>query len=152
MPGTIEEAKVAIAESSPESRIYLGCDSIRFSKRVNNRKVWYARYSTVVILHVDGNHGCKLFHRIDTLPDYGSIKQRMLNEVMFAVEIGSDVIEHVGDRHFSIHIDVNQDERHKSHAALSEARGWVLGTLGIEPVFKPDSLAASHAADHLVRM
>jgi predicted RNase H-related nuclease YkuK (DUF458 family) len=147
MPGTIEEAKKAIAESSPESAVYLGTDSIRFTKKGQK----YARYTTIVVLHIDGNHGCRLFENTVVLPDYNSIKQRMLNEVMFTVEHGMEIVDYIGGRPFEIHIDVNKDERHKSNVALKEARGYILGSFGIEPKFKPDAQAATHGADHLVR-
>lgn len=147
MVGTIEEAKAAIAASSPESCVYLGTDSIRY----RTKGQWMARYTTVVILHIDGGKGCKLFENTVTMPDYGNVKQRMLNEVAFTVQHGSEIVDYIGDRKFEIHIDVNPDPRHKSNAALSEARGYIIGTFGFEPKFKPDSLAATHGADHLVR-
>jgi len=48
----IEEAKELIATSSPQSSVYIGCDSIRYRK--NNQ--WYAKYSTVIIVHMDSKH------------------------------------------------------------------------------------------------
>lgn len=151
MPGTIEEAKQAIATSSPESRIYLGTDSLRYSK--GGRK--FARYTTVIVLHVDGNRGGKLFEHTTTMEDYGSLKQRMLNEVMLTVQHGLEIVDYVGDRDFSIHIDINSNARYASHVALKEARGYILGTFGFEPQFKIDgggnTPAATTVADHLVR-
>jgi len=147
MAGTIEQAKEAIMNSSPETAIYLGTDSIRHRK--NGR--FFATYSTVVIVHVDGKHGCKLYEVRHVMEDYGNIKQRMLNEVMYTVDVGTQIVDFIGDRKFEIHIDVNKDPKHKSNVALQEARGYILGTFGIDPIFKPDALAATHGADHLVR-
>lgn len=142
-----KQAKQAIRASSQSSSIYIGADSIRYRKNGQ----WWAKYSTVIVLHLDSKHGCKLFHRSIDLPDYGSLKQRLLTEVTYAIEAASEVIEEVGDRHLEIHIDVNPSPKHKSSIAVKEALGYVKGSLGIDAVIKPDSWAASHAADHLVR-
>jgi predicted RNase H-related nuclease YkuK (DUF458 family) len=40
---------------------------------------------------------------------------------------------------------------YKSNVAVKEALGYVKGTLGIDAKIKPDSFAATHAADHVVR-
>jgi len=143
----IEEAKKAIESSSSSSSIYIGADSIRY----NNRGRWYAKYSTVVILHKDSKHGCKLFHRTVDLPDYGNLKQRLMTEVGYAIEAASELIEVIGERHLEIHIDINPNPKYKSSVAVKEALGYVKGSLGIDAKIKPSSWAASHAADHLVR-
>ena len=142
-----EEAKQAILESSRQSSVYVGCDSIRFKKN----KQWYAKYSTVVIVHVDSKKGCKLFHESVDMPDYGNLKQRLLTEVQFAVQAASEIIEVLGDRHMEIHLDINPNPKHKSNVAVKEALGWVRGSLGMDAKIKPASFAATHAADHAVR-
>lgn len=143
----IEDAQAAIAMSSPTSRVYVGCDSVRYRRN----GVWHAKYSTVIVLHVDGSKGCRLFHNTADLLDYGSIKQRMLSEVGFAVEAALAIVDVVGDRPFEVHIDINKDPRHKSNVALKEAIGYVQGTLGFAPISKPDSWCATHTSDHVVR-
>ena len=148
---TIEEAKAAIIASSPESSVYVGCDSIRYSKKVNDKKQWFARYCTVIIVHKDSSHGSCMYHDVITEPDYGSIKQRMLREVSFAVQHALDILPYVGNRRMEVHIDINSDAKYKSNTALKEAIGYVYGTLGFEPKYKNQSWAATHCADHLVR-
>lgn len=143
----IEEAKKAILESSKESSVYIGCDSIRFRKN----GMWHAKYSTVVIVHMDSKHGCKLFHTSQDMPDFGNLKQRLLNEVQFAVMTATEIVEVLGDRHMEIHLDINPNPKHKSSVAVKEALGWVKGSLGIDAKIKPSSFAATHAADHAVR-
>ena len=143
----IEKARKAIQESSSTSSIYIGADSIRH-KRGDK---WYARYSTVVILHIDSKHGCKLFHRQVDIPDYGNLKQRLLTEVGYAIEAASELLDVIGERHLEIHIDINPNPRYKSSVAVKEALGYVKGSLGIDAKIKPSSWAATHAADHLVR-
>lgn len=142
-----EEAKQAILGSSPHSSVYIGTDSIRYKKN----KQWYAKYSTVIIVHMDSKKGCKLFHESVDMPDYGNLKQRLLTEVQFAVAAASEVIDVLGDRHMEIHLDINPNPKHKSSVAVKEALGWVKGSLGIDAKIKPASFAATHAADHAVR-
>ena len=143
----IEEAKKAIIASSQQSSVYIGCDSIRFRKN----KQWYAKYSTVVIVHVDTNKGGRIFHSSVDMPDYGNLKQRLLMEVQLAVSTATEIVDVVGDRHFEIHLDINPNPNHKSSVAVKEALGWVKGSLGMDAKIKPHSFAATHAADHVVR-
>ncbi len=140
-------AKEAILASSKESAVMIGCDSLRFKKQGR----WFARYSVVVVLHIDGNRGCKLFHKTEVIPDYGNLKMRLLTEVGYAVAAATEVTDVIGDRPFSIHLDINRDPRHKSNIAMKEAIGYVMGSCGFEPKLKPESMAASHCADHIVR-
>jgi predicted RNase H-related nuclease YkuK (DUF458 family) len=144
----LEAAKLAIQQSSPQSSVYVGCDSIRHRKK---DKQWYAKYSTVIIVHMDSNKGCRLFYDTVDLPDYGNLKQRLLMEVQLAVAAATDIIDVLGDRHLEIHIDVNPNPKHKSHVAVKEALSWVKGSLNIDAKIKPYSFAATHCADHLVR-
>lgn len=143
----IEEAKKAIIASSQQSSVYIGCDSIRFRKN----KQWYAKYSTVVIVHVDTNKGGRIFHSSVDMPDYGNLKQRLLMEVQLAVSTATEIVDVIGDRHFEIHLDINPNPNHKSSVAVKEALGWVKGSLGMDAKIKPHSFAATHAADHVVR-
>lgn len=143
----IEDARKAILGSSITSSIYVGCDSIRFKK---NGK-WYARYSTVIIIHKESKHGCTLFHNTETLQDYSNLKQRLLNETMFAVTAACDILDIIGSRHMEVHLDINPDPNHKSNIAVKEACGYVIGMTGVEATLKPEAFAATHCSDHLVR-
>lgn len=142
-----DRVREEIAASSKESSVYVGCDSIRFKKKEG----WFARYSVVVVLHLDSSKGCKLFHKTIDVRDYGNLKQRLLMEAGFAIEVASEIIDVVGDRQFQVHLDLNPSPKHKSNVALKEAIGYVQGSLGITPIVKPHSWAASHSADHAVR-
>ena len=144
---SIEEARQAIIDSSPTSSVYIGCDSMRYRKGEG----FIARYSVVVVLHMDSKHGCQLFHKTFTMNDYGNLKQRLLNEVMLAIQAATDIIDVVGDRHLEIHLDINTNAKHKSSIAVKEALGYVRGSLNMEPKMKPYSFAASHAADYLTK-
>ena len=142
-----DEAREAILNSSETSSVYIGCDSIRFRKKDQ----WYAKYSTVIIVHMDSKKGCRLFHESVDMPDYGNLKQRLLMEVQLAVTAATEIIDVLGDRHMEVHLDINPDPRHKSNVAVKEALGWVKGSLNLDAKIKPLSFAATHAADHAVR-
>lgn len=142
-----DRAKQAILDSSEQSSVYVGCDSLR----VKQKDGWYARYSTVIIVHKDSNHGCQLFHQEIMMRDYGNMKQRLMQEVGMAIEAATEIMDVIGNRHLEIHLDLNGDPKHKSNVAVKEALGYVKGSLGIDAFIKPNSWAASHAADHQVR-
>ena len=143
-----DDAKEAILNSSESSSVYIGADSIRFKKRNGD---WYAKYSTVIILHVDSKHGAKIFHKSVEMRDYGNLRQRLITEAGFAIEAASEIVDVIGNRHMEIHLDINPNPKHKSSIAVKEALGYVKGTTGLDAVIKPHSFAATHAADHVVR-
>lgn len=148
----LEDVKKAILESSDTSSIYIGCDSIRFKKHGR----FYARYATVVILHIDSRHGCQLFYTEETMPDYGKktegLRQRLLNEAGFAIAVALELVDVIGDRKLEIHLDINPKEQFASSKAVKEATGYVLGATGIQPKIKPFAFAAMHAADKVARV
>lgn len=140
----VEEAREVIRNSSPSSSIYIGCDSVR------KKKKGIVKYSIVVIVHMDSKHGCKLLHETITQPDYGTMKQRLLNETYYAAGLALELLEDIGDRHLEIHLDINSKASEKSNVAVKEALGYCRG-LGIETKIKPDAFAASHGADKITR-
>lgn len=141
------EAVEAIKNSSKKSAVYIGADSIRFKKDGQ----WYARYSTVVILHKDSSKGGRIFYRSKVERDYGNLRARLMTEVQVALEVVDLIIDVVGERRLEIHLDLNSDPKHKSNVAVKEALGWVKGMTGLEAKIKPEAFAATHAADHCVR-
>lgn len=140
------KAKQAIIDSSPESSVYIGCDS----RRIPNKNK--ALYSVVVIIHKDSSKGCNVFNHTVTLPDYGQLKPRLLTEVQLAVDTTSEFLDIIGDRHIEVHLDINPNPKHKSNVAVKDALGWVKGSLGMDAKIKPNSFAASAAADRWVNM
>lgn len=143
-----DTAREAILNSSESSSVYIGADSIRF-KRKNGE--WFAKYSVVIILHMDSKRGCQLFHKTYELRDYGNRKQRLIAEAGYAIEAATEIMDVLGDRKLEIHLDLNPNPKYKSNEAVKEALGYVKGTTGIDAKIKPHSFAATHAADHVVR-
>ena len=62
----LNEVREFIEAQSPETKIYIGCDS----ERMKIDKVWYADYITAIVVHINGNNGCKLFGEVVRERDY----------------------------------------------------------------------------------
>lgn len=145
----IEELVDLLITLSSDTKVYLGCDSIRYIR--NNKQ--YARYATVAIVHKNGNQGCRIFSNISKEPDYdlkkNRPKMRMLKEVQKVCELYNQLAPFIDEFDVEIHLDINLDPKHGSNCAANEAAGYVLGMTGVEPKLKPDSWAASFGADYI---
>jgi len=145
----IKEVSDFINSQSPETKIYLGCDSERF--RMNG--VWYADYILAIVVHIDGKHGCKLFGEVVRERDYDQRKDRpstrLMTEVYKVSELYLKLDEVLPGRDVEVHLDINPDEDHGSSCVLNQAIGYIKGTCNVVPLVKPDAFAASYAADRL---
>ena len=145
----ISQVTEFIKAQSPETRIYLGCDSERYRMR----GVWYADYILAIVVHIDGKHGCKLFGEVVTERDYDQRrdrpKMRMMTEVAKVADLYLQLAEALEDRETEVHLDINPDERYGSSCAISEAIGYIKGVCNVVPMVKPNAWAASYAADRL---
>ena len=139
-----------LAELDTSTKVYLGTDSARFKKKGR----WYARYATVAIVHMNGSKGCRIFGVQTTERDF-DVKQdrpsiRLMNEVQKTCGLYIQLVPFIDEFDIAIHLDVNPDPKHGSNCVATQAAGYVLGVTGIEATLKPDSFAASFAADHIV--
>lgn len=143
----LDEVKEYIESTSESTRIYIGSDS----ERHRRGGVWFADYAVVVVVHIDGNRGAKVFGEITTERDYDQSKDkprmRLMNEVMRAAQLYLDLEEVIGDRECEVHIDINPDHKHGSSCVISEAVGYIKGMTGVTPRVKPEAWAASICAD-----
>jgi predicted RNase H-related nuclease YkuK (DUF458 family) len=143
----IEEIVDLLIGLDKSTKVYLGCDSVRFIK--DGR--WYARYATVAIIHKNGKNGCRIFNNISVEADYdlkkNRPKMRMMNEVSKVCQLYTQLAPFIDEYDIEIHLDINTDPKHGSNCAANEAAGFVLGMTGIEPKLKPESWAASFGAD-----
>lgn len=149
----LDVTRKLITDASVESKIYFGSDS----ERVNVDGVWYVDFLICVILHEDGCHGASVIYgSIERERDYdknlGRPFQRLFTEVMKIGDLYLKLQDTLEDRDVSIHLDLNPDKKHGSSCAVSEAIGYIKGVCGIDPVIKPNSWAASIAADRLKTM
>jgi predicted RNase H-related nuclease YkuK (DUF458 family) len=132
----------------PDSKVYLGCDSVRFKK--DGR--WFAKYAAVCVVHMNGKNGCKVFSSRSVEPDFDVKKSRpsirLMTEVQKVCELYTQLAPFIDEFDVEIHVDVNTDPKHGSNCVATQAAGYVLGVTGIEPKLKPDALVASICADH----
>lgn len=131
----------------PNSEIHIGSDS---QQTDNNTK-----YVTVCIVNRIGKGGRVFFCR-ETVPKIRELRERLWHEAWRSTTLAMELSEtpDIGTRApvsiAAIHIDANVDTRHKSSKYVEELVGLVMGQ-GFKAVVKPDSWAASHAADHAVK-
>jgi predicted RNase H-related nuclease YkuK (DUF458 family) len=136
-----------IQAQTPETRIYLGCDS----ERIKLDGVWYADYVLAIVVHINGNNGCKLFGEVqrervwDAKP--GKPAMRLMTEVYKVSELYLKLADVLEGRHVEVHLDINPDEQYGSSCVISQAVGYIKGTCNVVPFVKPEAFAASYAAD-----
>jgi predicted RNase H-related nuclease YkuK (DUF458 family) len=143
------EVKQFIASQSPETKVYLGCDS----ERIRVKGEWFADYILAVVVHIDGKHGCKLFGKVVRERDYekklSRPKMRMMTEAFKLSELYMDLADVLAGRPVELHLDINPNELHGSSCAIQEAIGYIRGTCNVVPMVKPQAFAASYAADRM---
>ena len=147
----IEEIKEYLVNVEENSKVYVGCDSLKYKKG----KTWYARYTTVIVIHIASSKGCKVFgyseHERDYDPKKEKPRMRLMNEAYKAVGLYLELAEELEDFEVEIHLDINPNEKHNSSIVINEATGYVVGMTGLTAEVKPNAWASSYAADWLVR-
>jgi predicted RNase H-related nuclease YkuK (DUF458 family) len=152
-------------ENSPEdTMVYLGCDSQHEKKPKNKKGKDYkkkVRYAIVVVVHtkIGGTgKGAKIFgytEKVNLEDVKDADKSRPFNKLFLEVQKIAEVFDVLADvlieRDFEIHLDINSKESEGSNIAAKTAVGYILGTIGVEPVLKPHSFAASFGADRFAK-
>ena len=145
----LEEVKEFILTQSEETKIYLGADSERFKVK----GIWYADYTLAVVVHIDGEHGCKIFGDVIRERDFDQKKNkpsmRLMNEVYKVSDLFQSLSDVLEDRYVEVHLDINPDLRYGSSCVVQQAIGYIRGTCNLDPHIKPNAFAASYAADRL---
>ena len=143
----LDEVRNFIESQSPETKIYIGCDSERL--RVDG--VWHADYILAIVVHIDGKHGCKIFGEVIRERDYDQKinrpRYRMMNEAYKISELYLNLVDVLIDRQVEVHLDINPNEMYGSNCVINEAIGYIRGTCNVTPMVKPKAFAASYAAD-----
>lgn len=143
----LEKVSEFINAQTPETRIYLGCDS----ERIKIDGVWYADYILAIVVHINGNNGCRLFGEVqrervwDAKP--GKPAMRLMTEVYKVSELYLKLADVLEGRQVEVHLDINPDEQYGSSCVISQAVGYIKGTCNVIPFVKPEAFAASYAAD-----
>ena len=156
-----EEIKKYILDH-PDARIIIGGDSQKISRKKRHNKdskdkkskpQKVARFVTCVIVYQKDQN--KIFFEVSTENDFdhnpARPQMRMMQETQKITDIATQIMDVMYDRDFEIHLDINKNPAHGSNCALGQATGYVWGLLGVEPIVKPDSWAASTVADWIVK-
>jgi predicted RNase H-related nuclease YkuK (DUF458 family) len=143
----IDEVRDFILAQTPETKIYIGGDSERFLIG----KDWYADYIMVVVVHINGNNGCKIFGEVQRERDWDQKRDkprmRLMNEVYKIADLYLKLHDVLEDREVQVHLDINPNEMHGSSCVINEAVGYIKGMCNVIPMVKPRAFAASYAAD-----
>lgn len=143
----LAEVTQFLKTQTPQTKIYLGCDSERL--RVGND--WYADYVLAIVVHINGNNGCKLFGEVQRERDYDQRadrpSQRLMTEVYKVSELYLKLADVLEGRDVEVHLDINPDQDHGSSCVIAQAIGYIKGTCNLIPFVKPEAFAASYAAD-----
>ena len=145
------EVETFLQKCGPKTRLYLGCDSRVYYTSARQRMV---TYTTAIVIHIDGQHGGKLFYENSTEPDRTLDRKkpsmRLMTEVYKVSELYLNMIDNVDsciDKDIEIHVDINPQKEYKSSAIISEALGYIRGVCQVDAKVKPEAWAASSVAD-----
>ena len=76
------EIKELLDQCDGNTKVYLGCDS----ERNKRGPKWYADYTRVIVIHKNGNNGCRLFGETISELDYDARSNkpttRLFNEAL----------------------------------------------------------------------
>ena len=145
----LDQVTEFIRAQTPETRIYIGCDSERL--KVDGE--WWADYVLAIVVHINGNNGCKLFGEVHRERVYdhkpGKPAMRLMTEVYKVSELYLKLADVLEGRDVEVHLDINPDMMHNSSIVVNEAIGYIKGMCNVVPLVKPNAFAASYAADRL---
>lgn len=139
--GKIEDLAAIVREATKGGQeLHVGCDSLQQGR--------YTQFVVVVVSHTPGKGGRVAYSR-EVVPRITSLRERLFKEVWKSVQVAMELSPSAGGP-VTVHIDANPDVKHMSSKYLQELVGLVVGQ-GFAHKVKPESWAASHAADHIVR-
>ena len=143
----IQNVRDFLSVQSSDTKIYIGVDSTR----INSGEKWFADYTAVIVVHIDGKHGCKIFGETTRELDFDQSGEkpqlRLMNEVYKVAELYLKIVDVIEGRSVEIHLDLNPDPSFMSQSVVQQAIGYIRGVCNVSPRVKPDAFAASCAAD-----
>lgn len=145
----VQQVADFVAQQGPNTRIYLGADSLRYRQG----RQWWAEYTVAVVVHRDGRHGCKIFGEITRERDYDQRADRPAMRLMGEVYRVSEMFQRLApvlmDYEIQVHLDINPNDTAGSSCVIQQAVGYIRGTCNVTPLVKPNAWAASYCADRL---
>lgn len=129
----------AIHANGGNKIVHVGTDSLQTGR--------FTQFVTVLVILTPMKGGRVAYTR-EVVPRIQSLRERLNKEVWRSLDVAMNLPDSLD---LTIHIDANPSEKHMSSKYLHELVGLVVGQ-GFKALWKPDSWAATHAADHIVRV
>jgi len=140
----VDDVKGTLAEMLREGgkEVHIGTDSQQAAQATE--------FVTVVVVLTPG-HGGRAIYTREKVFRVRSLRERLMKEVWFSVSMGLELNEAIPTTTgLTVHIDANPDVRFRSSDFVKELTSMVVSQ-GFKSLLKPDSWAASHAADHVIK-
>jgi len=139
----VRKAILQEKENGNELKVCIGTDS-----QVKGKETEFA---TVIVFIRKGKGGFMYIHNESTYQKM-YIKERMLMEVSKSIDIAYKLCRlfTLYNVEMEVHADINTDPNFKSHDALKEAMGYIMG-MGFVFRAKPDAFASSSCANKVVQ-
>lgn len=140
IPNIVGKIKEVLSDG--EREIHIGSDS--------QQNGLHTEYVTVIVLLQKGKGG-RAFYLRDRVPRVKSLRERLIREVWMSVNVGLELNAHLPETiGLTIHVDANPNLKFRSSDHVKELAAMVVSQ-GFQTLLKPDSWAASHLADHVVK-
>lgn len=104
-------------------------------------------FITVVAVLSPGRGG-RAYYRRDRTPRARSLAEKLIHEAQLSIDVALELSAAM-PQDIVLHIDANEDERHRSSRYARMLAGMALGN-GFEVRLKPNAWCASSVADHVV--
>lgn len=130
-------------EAGNQLKVCIGTDS-----QIKGKETEFA---TVIVFIRKGKGGFMYIHN-DITSKKMNIKERMLLEVSKSIEVAYALSKlfTIYDVAMEVHADINTSPDFKSHNALKEAMGYIVG-MGFDFKAKPHAFASSSCANKVVQ-
>jgi predicted RNase H-related nuclease YkuK (DUF458 family) len=138
-----EKEKSELSKINRDIFVYMGTDS--------QNHLSYTRFVSTIVLYVERNGAHVLLSKTD-LPKIYDYRYRLLKETDITVEMARNY-EQLFKKlklKYELHSDYNQSTNHKSNGVVMEASNFAKH-LGFDIKIKPNSWAATYAADHFCK-
>jgi hypothetical protein len=135
-------AKIREVMMEPDREIHIGSDS--------QQAGLFTEYVTVIVLLQKGKGG-RAFYIREKVTRVKSLRERLMREVWMSVNVGLELNAHMPETlGLTVHVDANPNLKFRSSDHVKELAAMVVSQ-GFKTLLKPDSWAASHLADHVVK-
>lgn len=138
----VEEAIRREQSAGHKIKVCIGTDS--------QIKPGRTEFATVIVFLREKNGGFLFISQHRTSVPF-SLKERLLKEVSFSIEVAYDLCDllHEYEVALEVHADINTEPQFRSHDALCEAMGYIRG-MGFTFKAKPEAFASSCCADRMI--